>query len=110
MLSVEVGCVDYGSGHGPDFPVPPGLDAAAGPSPNAGKWRWWPDYFRSATAWGAAVPLWPLFLLSILCSAWLWRLDRKPKPGHCPRCGYDLAGIPSGACPECGSASTPTPG
>jgi hypothetical protein len=24
-------------------------------------------------------------------------------PGHCRRCGYDLAGNVSGACPECGA-------
>jgi predicted amidophosphoribosyltransferase len=27
---------------------------------------------------------------------------RKTSPGHCPKCGYDLAGIAGGVCPECG--------
>ncbi len=26
----------------------------------------------------------------------------KPRLGHCPNCGYDLAGNVSGVCPECG--------
>ena len=27
---------------------------------------------------------------------------RKPKPGHCQQCGYNLTGNESGTCPECG--------
>lgn len=35
-----------------------------------------------------------------------WRLlRRRPRPGCCRRCGYDLTGNRSGVCPECG---TPT--
>jgi hypothetical protein len=76
----------------------------------------WPDGREAVTFSGkfgvslTAIPLWLLFLPFAASSAWLWRLDRKPKPGHCPRCGYDLSGIPSGACPECGSAEASTPG
>ena len=29
--------------------------------------------------------------------------EERPKPGHCPTCGYDLTGLDDGAvCPECG--------
>ena len=28
---------------------------------------------------------------------------RKSRHGHCPICDYDLAGVVSGVCPECGS-------
>jgi hypothetical protein len=49
------------------------------------------------------VPLWALFLSVAITAAWLWRLDRKPEPGHCPRCRYDLSATPPSApCPECG--------
>lgn len=27
----------------------------------------------------------------------------KHPPGHCQRCGYNLAGLDSRACPECGA-------
>ena len=30
---------------------------------------------------------------------------KRPRPGSCPKCDYDLAGLAAGAaCPECGSA------
>ncbi|MCX5661914.1 MAG: hypothetical protein NTW19_19725 [Planctomycetota bacterium] len=45
-----------------------------------------------------------LFLFSILPLAWLVRHRRRPQPGHCTRCGYDLRASPS-ACPECGEPS-----
>lgn len=51
------------------------------------------------------VPLWlPVLLIgavTIVC----WRLDRPPRAGHCPACGYDLTGNTTGRCPECGSSS-----
>ena len=33
------------------------------------------------------------------------RRARRPPPGHCRRCGYDLTGNVSGRCPECGRYS-----
>jgi hypothetical protein len=32
-------------------------------------------------------------------------IRRRPGPGHCPSCGYDLTGNVSGVCPECGAAA-----
>ncbi len=29
---------------------------------------------------------------------------RRPRRGHCTACGYDLSGLVSGVCPECGTA------
>ena len=56
-----------------------------------------------------SVPLWAPFLLFSASAVWLWRLDRKPKPGHCPRCRYDLSATPPAApCPECGRLATKT--
>ena len=38
----------------------------------------------------------------------VWRLlDRRPLPGHCPHCGYNLTGNVSGRCPECGREVEP---
>ena len=47
------------------------------------------------------IPLWVLLLIAAIPTLVLWRLDRRPKPGHCP-CGYNLTGNVSGVCPECG--------
>jgi hypothetical protein len=33
---------------------------------------------------------------------------RRPLPGHCPHCGYNLTANTSGRCPECGTTCPPT--
>lgn len=39
--------------------------------------------------------IWPsIIAIRVLC--------KSPLKGHCPACGYDLRGTPSGVCPECG--------
>jgi len=49
------------------------------------------------------IPLWLLFLTSVLPTGVLWNRDRRrARPGLCSRCGYDLKGNLSGVCPECG--------
>lgn len=56
--------------------------------------------------WYVRLPLWiPTVALLIWC-ALAWRRARFPRPGLCPRCGYDLAGLPSEQCPECGRTPT----
>ena len=56
--------------------------------------------------WSVVVPLWmPLFVAAI-ATAFLWRRDRRPPPGHCQNCGYDLTGNITGLCPECGIAQS----
>ncbi len=47
----------------------------------------------------------PGLLIGALGSWFHWKA-RLPKPGRCPNCGYDLAGLSGGACPECGTLVT----
>ncbi len=49
------------------------------------------------------IPLWILLLITATATVVLWRLDRRPLPGHCRQCGYNLTGNVSGKCPECGN-------
>ena len=44
-----------------------------------------------------------LFLLFAIPTVILWHRDRRPPPGHCQNCAYDLTGNISGVCPECGT-------
>jgi hypothetical protein len=39
-----------------------------------------------------------------LCVKKLAALWRRPRPGHCETCGYNLYGLPTNRCPECGNA------
>jgi hypothetical protein len=49
------------------------------------------------------VPLWAPFVgLLLFAAVVFWRNRRRPAPGHCHRCGYNLTGNVSGICPECG--------
>jgi hypothetical protein len=57
------------------------------------------------SSWVAFVPLWPVLILTAAATAALWVCLRPPPRGHCPRCGYNLAGLGIAACPECGAGS-----
>lgn len=51
------------------------------------------------------LPLWLPFAVAAAPTLILFYRDRRrPPPGHCKKCGYDLAGNVSGRCPECGVA------
>ncbi len=50
-------------------------------------------------------PLWIPLLIIAVPTVIAWRRDRKPPPGHCKICGYNLTGNVSGRCPECGEAA-----
>lgn len=51
------------------------------------------------------VPAGDLFLIALVVPGFhifRWRRNRRPKPGHCRKCGYDLRATPD-RCPECGT-------
>ncbi len=73
---------------------------------------WRPSVGRAAVSMGTVstsvdvfwLPAWwpPMIVAPLAAFAW-WRAIKAPAPGHCPRCGYSLAGLaPRSACPECG--------
>lgn len=65
---------------------------------------WWVEVTKyDFGGWGLMVPLWIPFVLTAIPTVVAWRRDRRPPPGHCQKCGYDLTGNESGVCPECGS-------
>jgi len=75
--------------------------------PGVPTWRPWFEYedFRGSafSALGQVlwIPLWAPLIVVAAPTAIMWRRLRRPLPGHC-RCGYNLEGITSGVCPECG--------
>ncbi len=66
-------------------------------------WNWWIQLVWSNSTRAVVIPLWMLLLVVAAPTARFWWLDRRrPRPGHCHKCGYDLRGnLPQG-CPECG--------
>lgn len=75
---------------------------------------WLPRYERWWAAGGPVeravlLPLWIPAALTGTLVAFAWRKRRRRKDGACPRCGYDLSGLPTGngttppTCPECGT-------
>lgn len=58
--------------------------------------------FPTRVVWYVGIPLWLPLLGAAIPTAILWRRDRRPAPGYCQGCGYDLTGNVTGACPECG--------
>jgi len=61
-----------------------------------------PTWSRTLT-----IPLWMLLAAMLVPMIHLWRMDRRPPPGHCPRCRYNLTGNTTGVCPECGQPVPP---
>jgi hypothetical protein len=58
---------------------------------------------RGDPIWPASIPGMVVVLVAVFLS---WEART---PGQCPRCGYDLDGLPRGAaCPECGRSPRET--
>ena len=69
--------------------------------------RWWPTIWIPNPPAGptisVGIPLWIPLVVVAIPTGLLWRRERKrPRPGHCRSCGYNLTGNVSGVCPECG--------
>ena len=84
------------------------------PMPMA-SWRWWFHVNHWLGAVGPAsalgpvgtsvqVPFWVLGVGAGGTAAFVWRRHFR-RPGHCPKCGYDLTGNTTGVCPECGRSA-----
>ncbi|HUN81734.1 MAG TPA: putative zinc-binding metallopeptidase, partial [Phycisphaerae bacterium] len=59
---------------------------------------------RNVQLFGTAVPLWlPLVITLALTAVASILIRRRPPPGHCAKCHYNLTGNTSGICPECGT-------
>lgn len=57
-------------------------------------------------SWVIILPFWMILSVTAGITGLLWlRPGRRPPPGHCPTCGYDLTGNMTGTCPECGRES-----
>ena len=92
-----------------DTSVPQGWDLMATSRPIWARFRFtllpwfgrWDVSWR-AGGWFLIFPLWLLYVLLLIPTLLLWRRERKPRPGRCRRCDYDLTGNVSGICPECG--------
>jgi hypothetical protein len=66
---------------------------------------WW-KFARvgDSFGWDIVFPLWIPIAILAACGAFLWWRDRPRFPaGRCARCGYDLSGVATGPCPECGA-------
>lgn len=74
---------------------------------HSAKWYWLPKHTAGGTNFCfVSLPLWILLVPIGLLAIWTWRRDtiaQRATNGQCLSCGYDRAGLASGArCPECG--------
>ena len=70
--------------------------------PHGGRRLWWPPILARGDF--VLIPTWLPLTIVLAPTAILWYRDRRPPPGRCQQCGYDLTGNTSGVCPECGAS------
>lgn len=64
------------------------------------------EAFRQGFSWLATIQIVAAGFVALIL--WLnvafgwWCRGASPRPGHCPKCEYDLTANTSGICPECG--------
>ena len=94
--------------------IPHGLQYRADPSgsqelkPSWSSWTGMQATYvaqRGFTASDLRLPYWMLMVAAIAAALWLRRTSRRPTPGYCPACGYDLRATHE-RCPECGHPGT----
>lgn len=67
---------------------------------------WWFGAVLTGNRRAIVVPLWAFGLVGTVCGLIALRRARIPTAGYCERCEYDLAGLNSDVCPECGHRTT----
>ena len=72
-------------------------------------WYWWRPASGAGNFARIVVPLWAVVAATGALPAWraigTLARRRRPRPGLCATCGYDLRATPS-RCPECGTIRT----
>ena len=63
----------------------------------------WAAKWRITGVTVRAFPTWMFLLVALIPTVLAWRRMRRPLPGHCRKCGYDLTGNVTGKCSECGA-------
>ncbi len=62
---------------------------------------WWFESSSDADGnWSVTIPLWVVFLPSLVLAGWAWRWNAIRRAG-CNRCGCNLGDYVSGVCPKC---------
>lgn len=64
-----------------------------------------PTAASSLAVYSLRAPMWSFAIILVILPA-VWFIRRKPPPGHCASCGYDMRAS-VGVCPECGRSIPP---